>query len=292
MMLLLKIYINKIVTTLLLAALTLTASAQGMIIDKTGVGSSKKEKSDTLTLDKTTYRVTYQSKSVRDTTEVPYKYRKDEMHLDISKAGLSKFYSYSKVLQEEFIKKQYAMGSFDLREMPKAGNLSWIFYKNYPAKGKTLMLDEVGGTDCYIEENAETPEWTVVPDSTAEILGYACQMAVTQFKGRQWTAWYTEDIPLDEGPWKLRGLPGLILKAYDAQRQFVFEGAGLEQIAEPVTFIKKKREKVSMKDFIKLRATYDPNDQIKGFSGKVVIVSSDGTKLDKIPKVKYNLIER
>ena len=47
-----------------------------------------------------------------------------------------------------------------------------------------------------------------------------------------------------------------------------------------------------MKDFIKLRATYDPNDQIKGFSGKVVIVSSDGTKLDKIPKVKYNLIER
>lgn len=214
------------------------------------------------------------------------------MRLDISETGLSKFYSYSKVLQSAFMQKQYAMGSFDLREMPKAGNLSWVFYKNYPAEGKTLMLDEAGETNCRIEENAETPEWTIVPDSTAEILGYPCQMATTLFKGRQWYAWYSEDIPLDEGPWKLRGLPGLILKAYDSQRQFIFEGAGLEQIAEPITFVKKKREKLSMKDFRKLITNYDPNDQLRGFSGKVVIINSDGTKLDKIPKAKYNLIER
>ena len=269
---------KKLLFAILLAAATLNVQAQG--------------KSDTLVIGQTVYRITYQSKSVRDTSVIPYKYRNDEMRLDISETGLSKFYSYSKILQEEFIKKQYAMGSFDLREMPKAGNLSWIFYKNYPTKGKTLMLDRVGETDCHIEENVETPEWAIIPDSTTEILGYACQMATTQFKGRQWTAWYTEDIPIDEGPWKLRGLPGLILKAYDFQKQYVFDGAGLEQVAEPITFIKKKREKVSIKDFRKLTTTYDPNDQLKGISGKVIIVNSDGTKLDKIPKQQYNLIER
>lgn len=257
-----------------------------------GTMSAQAQKSDTLTIGQTTYRITYQSTSVRDTLTTPYKYRKDEMRLDISERGISKFYSYSKVLQSEFLKKQYKMGDFDLRDMPKAGNLTWILYKNYPAEGKTLMLDMAGETDCQIEEKAETPEWTIVPDSIAEILGYICQMAVTQFKGRQWKAWYTEDIPIDEGPWKLRGLPGLILKAYDSRRQFIFEGAGLEQIAEPITFIKKKREKVSMTDFRKLMASYDSNDQLMGIKGKVVVITSDGTQLDKIPKPKFNLIEQ
>ena len=262
----------------LLAASIMTAEAQS--------------KNDTLEIGQTTYRITNKSKSVRDTTATPYKYRDDEMRLDISETGVSKFYSYSKVLREKFIQKQYDMGSFDLRNMPKAGDLSWVFYKNYPAEGKTLMLDAVGNTDCQIEESTETLEWTIVPDSTAELLGYPCQLAVTQFKGRQWYAWYSEDIPLDEGPWKLRGLPGLILKAYDSQRQFIFDGAGMEQVAEPITFVKKKREKVSMKDFKKLKANYDPNDAIKGYGGKVIIYKSDGTKIDKIEKSKYNLIER
>lgn len=256
------------------------------------MAAQAQSKNDTLEIGQTTYRITYKSKSVRDTTATPYKYRDDEMRLDISETGVSKFYSYSKVLREKFIQKQYEMGSFDLRNMPKAGDLSWVFYKNYPAEGKTLMLDGVGNTDCQIEESTETQEWTIVPDSTAELLGYPCQLAVTQFKGRQWYAWYSEDIPLDEGPWKLRGLPGLILKAYDSHRQFIFDGAGMEQVTEPITFVKKKREKVSMKDFKKLKANYDPNDAIKGYGGKVIIYKSDGTKLDRIQKSKYNLIEQ
>lgn len=38
-------------------------------------------------------------------------------------------------------------------------------------------------------------------------------MATTIFRGRKWTVYFTEDIPLPLGPWKLGALPGLILSA-------------------------------------------------------------------------------
>ncbi|MBP3248666.1 MAG: GLPGLI family protein [Prevotella sp.] len=286
-----------------LLAFSMMAQAQqigGMVIDKSQMKmpakeAKKKGKNDTLAVANTTYRITYQSKAVKDTLAKPYKYRDDEMRLDISADGVSKFYSYTAELRAKVMRERVEKGVFDFRDLPKPGAFTMEFYKNYPEKGKTLMLETVGETKCQIEEKIETPEWTILPDSTADIMGYPCQLAVTHFKGRQWYAWYTEDIPLDEGPWKLRGLPGLILKAYDSSRQFIFDGQGMEQPdGEPITFIKMKREKVSQKDFRRLKESYDPNDVLKQMAGtgaKVVIVNSDGSKLDKIDRPKFNLIE-
>lgn len=287
----------------ILLAFSMMAQAQqigGMVIDKSQMKmpakeAKKKVKNDTLAVANTTYRITYQSKAVKDTLAKPYKYRDDEMRLDISGDGVSKFYSYTAELRAKVMRERVEKGVFDFRDLPKPGAFTMEFYKNYPEKGKTLMLETVGETKCQIEEKIETPEWTILPDSTADIMGYPCQLAVTHFKGRQWYAWYTEDIPIDEGPWKLRGLPGLILKAYDSSRQFIFDGQGMEQPdGEPITFIKMKREKVSQKDFRRLKESYDPNDVLKQMAGtgaKIVIVNSDGSKLDKIDRPKFNLIE-
>jgi GLPGLI family protein len=136
----------------------------------------------------------------------------------------------------------------------------------------------------------------MLPDSTAEIMGYPCQLAVTNFKGRQWYAWYTEDIPLDEGPWKLRGLPGLVLKAYDSSRQFIFDGQGMEQPDDaPITFVKADREKVDQKTLRRLKESYDPNDILKRASAsgaKITIKNADGSKIEKLSKPKINLIEQ
>jgi GLPGLI family protein len=286
---------KKVVTTLMLVSFTLMANAQGMIIDKTQARNTKKAKSDTLTIDQVAYRITYNSKSVTDTTKTPYRYKDDEMRLEIGKDGVSRFYSYTRFLRKqmtaEMIKKG---GGIDLTSIPKGGAISWELYKNYPVQGKTLYLDVISLDSYQCEETVETPDWQLVPDSTKEILGYQCQMATTRFKGRQWTVWYTEDIPLDEGPWKLRGLPGLVLSAYDAKRQYVFEGAGLEQVStdQPVVIVEEKREKISQKNFRKVLSRYDPMAALSSRGIKIISVKEADGSEGKLPtKLPSNSIE-
>ncbi len=286
---------KKVVTTLMLVSFTLMANAQGMIIDKTQARNTKKAKSDTLTIDQVAYRITYNSKSVTDTTKTPYRYKDDEMRLEIGKNGVSRFYSYTRFLCKqmtaEMIKKG---GGIDLTSIPKGGAISWELYKNYPVQGKTLYLDVISLDSYQCEETVETPDWQLVPDSTKEILGYQCQMATTRFKGRQWTVWYTEDIPLDEGPWKLRGLPGLVLSAYDAKRQYVFEGAGLEQVStdQPVVIVEEKREKISQKNFRKVLSRYDPMAALSSRGIKIISVKEADGSEGKLPtKLPSNSIE-
>lgn len=67
-----------------------------------------------------------------------------------------------------------------------------------------------------------------ISDSTMTVLGYDCVMATANYHGRDWTVWFAPDIPLQEGPWKLTGLPGLILEANESTGQHSFEATGLE----------------------------------------------------------------
>ncbi|WP_036864877.1 GLPGLI family protein [Porphyromonas sp. COT-108 OH2963] len=74
----------------------------------------------------------------------------------------------------------------------------------------------------HYTEELTRPAWEVVQDSTAVKSGYNCIMAKAQYLGREWIAWYTPDIPSPAGPWKLWGLPGLIVEAKDSEGLFSF----------------------------------------------------------------------
>lgn len=138
--------------------------------------------------------------------------------------------------------------------------MTMTIYRNYPT-GETSFLDVAMMGNYRMSEKTMTPEWTVGED-TSTILSYHCTKAETYFKGRHWTVWFTFDIPLDYGPWKLVGLPGLTLKAEDNQKQYIFEATGLEQIGgkEDITLVKdyKKYELVSQKQFDKINRTVTP----------------------------------
>ena len=79
--------------------------------------------------------------------------------------------------------------------------------------GKVSVYTSVFGSKYVIEEETPTMEWTIGEDSVQTILGYECHKATTKFRGREWNVWFTEEIPVSLGPWKLNGLPGIILQA-------------------------------------------------------------------------------
>lgn len=94
-------------------------------------------------------------------------------------------------------------------------------YKNYP-KGKiTFTRHTLDGTFKY-EENLNLINWSLTNNSDT-INGYKVQQATCDFGGRSWIAWFSPEIPFNDGPYKFNGLPGLILKIYDTQNDYVFE---------------------------------------------------------------------
>ena len=81
------------------------------------------------------------------------------------------------------------------------------------SNNKISTYDKKAGELKYYEEPISEITWEVMGDSTKNILGYECLMAETDYHGRHWTVWFTPEIPIYDGPWKLQGLPGIILEA-------------------------------------------------------------------------------
>lgn len=238
-------------------------------------------------IDKVQYRITYKTKFIEDTTNVDstghYRYKDDDMRLDIGRK-VSSFYSGRTAAMLEFMNKSFERSNtIDLRNfsLPKP-KITWKVYRNYP-EGQTSFLTSVLMNSYRVSEPTQTPDWQLLED-TCTILGYHCSKADCDFKGRHWTAWYTVDIPLDGGPWKLMGLPGLILKAEDSAHQYIFEASSLEQIdgKEDLTLDSgyKKYEAVTQRQLDQMSRTATAADMMfEGGKRIVQVKDKDGNEL-------------
>jgi GLPGLI family protein len=75
-------------------------------------------------------------------------------------------------------------------------------------------------TEPYIVEDSWIEIKWEIKKQTKQIGKYTVNKAVGEFRGREYTVWFTYDIPLPIGPWKLKGLPGAILEATDKEGLF------------------------------------------------------------------------
>jgi GLPGLI family protein len=72
------------------------------------------------------------------------------------------------------------------------------------------------------EESKKNIQWKI-HTATKKVNGFLCQKATTTFSGRHYTAWFTNEIPVSDGPYKFSGLPGLIVKIADSKNHYTFE---------------------------------------------------------------------
>ena len=104
----------------------------------------------------------------------------------------------------------------------------WTCYPN----GQTTVREFIFPHDYEGYESMPDIAWTLT-DDTLTVSGYLCQQATCKFRGVEWHVWYTEDIPSSAGPWRLRGLPGLIVEAQSEAHTFRL--AELRNEASPIT---------------------------------------------------------
>lgn len=92
--------------------------------------------------------------------------------------------------------------------------------------GETMVYRRIAGDGYSYTEKTEAPIWEIKSD-TKDILGYKCQLASSNYRGRIWNVWFAPDIPINEGPWKLFGLPGLVMEASDSKNHYIYKATGI-----------------------------------------------------------------
>lgn len=141
------------------------------------------------------------------------------------------------------------------------------------------------------EEPVPPINWTLT-DSTKMVCGYECHQATCTFRGRTWTAWYC-DLPLSIGPWKLHGLPGMILAAEDASKEQSFTAITIRKASRNITVADRDYFKTKRERYNKSLAAYkeDPGKVFR--VGPLAPKTLDGKPM-KVEKARmfYNPLEK
>lgn len=158
------------------------------------------------------------------------------------------------------------------------------------AKSVSTTYDQVGMGECgYYDEPFSEIDWVINEDSTKIVLNYQCVMASTDYHGRKWTVWFTPEIPMQDGPWKFCGLPGLVMEASEPSGQHSFTANGIETSSQPIyPLFSTKYEKMTRLDMLRSLRNYrdNSNSMAKAATGGMLDLGPDAP-----PQTEYDFLE-
>lgn len=141
--------------------------------------------------------------------------------------------------------------------------------------------DELG----YYKEPIDEIKWNINNEKVTNILGYQCILAESDYHGRHWKVWFSPEIPVNFGPWKLRGLPGLILRA-EGDKDFVFNATGMENTNRQISqmFLSNEYSKIDRKEALSSEEKFQNNLEANlsakgGIAVSVIAVDKDKNKI-------------
>jgi GLPGLI family protein len=168
------------------------------------------------------------------------------------------------------------------------------------AKSTSQTAGRIGFKNYHYSGPLPTINWKLSNEKKV-VSGYSCQKATGDFGGRTFEAWFTTDLPYAFGPWKLNGLPGLILYASDTKKEISFVCKELTKNEDPEELVKPfmsvgRSVEVKPKEYNKVASMFasDPaaivEAQIPGTTVSVRNLDSPGD--NTIKKIaRYNPME-
>ncbi|HMH24815.1 MAG TPA: GLPGLI family protein [Puia sp.] len=254
--------------------------------------------------------VHYKFAHVRDTANRAHPYTENTV-LFVGKSA-SAYRSYDGLVADQQFKKAYAEAVASSPDghlnINRRGAGSRTQYYQYPNEQKMFTKDNLMMSDYLIEGPMPAMDWTISGD-TATFGGLHCQKATGHFRGRDYIVWFCPDLPVHSGPWKLNGLPGVIVDAHDTKNEVVFAFDGLEKASPSPTgqsvggntdekdlppilrglnddpnLIKPPMQaiKSTQKEFDKLRATMEKDPAAFAQAINTANSQSNGPKMDHI----------
>jgi len=169
---------------------------------------------------------------------------KELMVLDITKDG-SNYYSQEKFVYDSLVNEQFSRAratqsnDINLSKIPRKAKVSHTVTKKYPAFEADFHTSING--DNFVIKESEKQNWKISPE-TSDIGGMKAQKATTDFGGRKWVAWFTNEIQFQDGPYKFHGLPGLILNVEDEKGDHVFKFVELKKMPQKVVIFPETKE--------------------------------------------------
>jgi GLPGLI family protein len=221
---------------------------------------------------------------------------------------LSKYYSYfiyrSDSLCTDWRKKHPNAGSMPSFMGNRGKDRKWSeyywseYFKDFSKNVYSEYVCMPLGIQNYKYSESITAQNWILDDDTLTVTGYLCQKATCTFGGRNYTAWFTADIPVSNGPWKFGGLPGLILKVYDNDKLYIFECVHIEINMEkyPIKmFDYANYVKIERKNLLKLqKETHENFDKVAGVKVTYYLgddINNLGNEIPPPPKVIYHPLE-
>jgi GLPGLI family protein len=169
----------------------------------------------------------------------------------------STFFSEAPYLADSIMTSDEKLGKkIDFKALP-ADLLGCYVRKKLSSKEVIYYSDEFDEHEYkYIEEPKLI--WKISKESK-EILGFKVYLATTQYAGRNYEAYFTSEIPIQEGPYKFFGLPGLILEIYDEKKDHHFVAIGIskeKKISIDDRISKRKYIETSKSKFLEMRKSH------------------------------------
>ena len=162
------------------------------------------------------YDVVYKKDSTSNITT------KENYILDIGTKE-TKYYTY-----DFFVADSLITNNIPFPKEMKLNTSDIIVHKNN--NNEFFQYDLLENTVLQLQTN-DTQKWNLSQEKK-NVKNLSLQKAITTWGGRNWTAWFAEEIPFQEGPYKFHGLPGLIVEVYDEKKNYDFELVRSEKIKE------------------------------------------------------------
>ena len=139
-------------------------------------------------------------------------------------SNFSVFYEERTDSDENVTLKQSNNDEFDLSFDVKFNGSKYIVLTDFrkdTIQSQVSLFKEGKQKTFVLEEKTLKIKWNLIEEFKT-ISGFKAQKAIGLFRGRKYIAWFTNDIPIKYGPWKLNGLPGLILSVSDDKNEVNF----------------------------------------------------------------------